>query len=399
LSPALRAARAIGAPHGRLGRAALAGQVGLAMTVLLGAGLMVRSFERVMAVSPGFEPARVLSLSVSPDARYADPRRRVAFFEELLTRVGAVPGVEAAGIISHPPLAAPPLTADVTGPSRALAAYSVVGGDWFRAMGVPMRRGRPFGPADRTGTMPVAIVSENFARAMWPDSDPIGQRIVVGGTIGADPAPREIVGIASDVRTSLEAEAPFHVYAPYAQNPWPTMGVAVRTAGNPAALLAPVRAAVASLDRDQAVYSARPFDDVVGRAVASRRFQALIVSLFALLAIALAATGVYSVVAVTVGLRTTEIGVRLALGASRWNVVGLAVRDGLTWALGGLLAGLCIALAAARAIEGMLFGVRPTDAGTAAVTGALMMGLVISASMLAAWRAARVDPLVALRSR
>ena len=398
LSPALRAARSIGAPRA-LGRAVLAGQVGLAMVVLLGAGLMVRSFERVMAVPPGFDPARVLSLSVSPDARYADPRRRVAFFDELQTRLTAVPGVEAVGIISHPPLAAPPLTADVTGSSRALASYSVVGGEWVRAMGVPLARGRVFGAADRMGTRPVVIVSDNFARAMWPGADPIGQRVVIGGTIGADPAPREIVGVVRDVRTALEAEPPFHVYAPYAQNPWPTMGVAVRTAGDPGALTAAVRAALAALDPDQAVYNVRPFEEIVGRAVSSRRFQALVVSLFALVAIALAATGVYTVVAYTVRVRTPEIGVRLALGASRRSVVGLMLRDALAWAIGGLLAGLCAAVTGGRAVEGLLFGVRPTDAGTAAVTSIVMTGLVLSASLLAAWRAARVDPLAALRDR
>jgi predicted permease len=317
----------------------------------------------------------------------------------LLARIAALPGVEAAGIMSHPPLDGAPLTADVTGPFQALATYSVVGGDWFRAMAVPLRRGRAFRPADRIGTQPVVIVSENFARAMWPDADPIGRRIVVGGTLGADPAPREIVGVAGDVRTSLEADAPFHVYAPYGQNPWPTMGLAVRTAGDPGALTAPVRAALASLDRDQAAYNARPFEQVVERAVASRRFQALIVSLFALLAIALAATGVYTVVAYTVRLRTPEFGVRLALGASGGSVVALALGDALAWSIAGLLAGLSVAAAAGRAIEGMLFGVRPTDAGTLAVTGAVMAALVMSASILAAWRAACVDPLVALRDR
>ena len=399
LSPALRTARSTGARHQQLGGAAVAGQVGLAMVVLLGAGLLVRSFERVMAVPAGFEPARVLSLSVSPDATYADPQRRVAFFDELLSRIMALPGVEAAGIMSHPPLTGSPLTADVTGPSRALATYSVVGGEWFRAMGVPLRRGRPFGPVDRMGGRPVVIVSDNFARAMWPGADPIGQRIVVGGTIGADPAPREIVGVAGDVRTSLEADAPFHVYAPYAQNPWPTMGVAVRAAGNPGALAAPVRAAIASLDRDQAAYNLRPFDQVVGRAVAPRRFQALIVSLFAALAVTLSATGIYTVVAYSVKLRTAEIGVRLALGASRRNVVALALRGALGWSVAGLAAGLCIGLLSARAVEGLLFGVRPTDTGTIVVTGTLMIGLVLSASVPAAWRAARVDPLVALRDR
>jgi putative ABC transport system permease protein len=399
LSPALRATRSTAARQQRVGGIAVAGQVGLAMVVLLGAGLLVRSFERVMAVSPGFDPSRVLSFSLSPDATYADPQRRVAFFDELLSRLTALPGIEAAGTMSHPPLTGAPLTADVTGPARALASYSVVGGEWFRAMGVPLRRGRLFGAMDRMGGPPVVIVSENFARAMWPDADPIGRRIVVGGTIGADPQPREIVGVAGDVRTSLEADAPFHVYAPYAQNPWPTMGVAVRTAGDPGTLTAAVRAAVASLDRNQALYNARPFDQVVGRVVAPRRFQALIVSLFALLAVALAATGVYTVVAYTVRLRTPEIGVRLALGASRRNVVALALRDAVAWSIAGLAAGLCIALLAARAAEGLLFGVRPTDARTAAVTGSVMIALVLSASMLAAWRAARVDPLAALRYR
>jgi putative ABC transport system permease protein len=398
LSPVLRSARAIGG-HAGLQRAAMAGQVALATIVLLGAALMVRSFERVMAVSPGFDPSRVLSLAMSPDARYSDPARRVAFFDEVTARIMSVPGVEATGIVSHPPLAGAPLTVDVTGPSRAIANYSVVGGDWFRAMTVPVRRGRVFTASDRMGAPPVLIISENFARAMWPDTDPIGRRLIVGGTIGADPAPREVVGIAGDVRTSLEADAPFQVYAPYAQNPWPTMSVAVRTTGDPAALIGSVRSAVASLDRDQAVYNVRPFEQVVGRAVAPRRFQALVVSLFALLAVVLSATGVYAVVAYAVTLRAPEIGVRLALGASRRSVVTLALRDGLAWSVAGLFAGLALALAAARAIEGLLFGLRPADAPTFAAAGLLMASMVIAASVAAARRAARVDPLVALRGR
>jgi putative ABC transport system permease protein len=262
---------------------------------------------------------------------------------------------------------------------------------------VALLRGRAFAPGDSMGAPPVVVISENMARLVWPGGEALGRRLVVGGTIGADSAPREIVGIARDVHSSLEAAPPLQIYVPYAQNPWPSMSVAVRTSGDPAAWSRSVRAAVSALDPDQAVYNVRPFDQIVARAVATRRFQMLIVSLFALLALALSATGVYGIVTYTVRLRTREIGVRMALGAPSRSVMLLAVADSLIWSAAGVVAGVFVAALLTRVLAGLLYEIHPTDPLTFASAAAGATAIAAIGATLAARRAIAIDPLTALR--
>lgn len=309
-----------------------------------------------------------------------------------------------AGFVSHPPLVGPRLSVDFTVAGRDAArspampaSYSAVGGRWFETMGVPIVRGRACAPEDAAGSPPVIVISDNLARLLWPDGDAIGHRLIVGGTIGADATPRAIVGVAGDVRGSLDAPPPRQIYVPYAQNPWPSMSVAVRTSGDPLQWSRAARAAVSTLDPDQAIYNLRPFEQIVSRAVATRRFQMSIVSLLALVALALSFSGVYGVVAYSVRLRTHEIGVRIALGAPRQSVLLLAVRDSMVWSIAGVAAGGIVASLATHALAGILYDIGPTDPLTFAAAAASTCALAAIGSALAARRATAIDPLDALR--
>ena len=405
LSPLLRAGRAGGAALPAVFRnAAVACQIAVALIVLICAGLLVRSFDRVLAVNPGVDSARVVTMTVAPGPRYAEPARRAAFFAQLLHDLEAIPGVVSAGLVSHPPLASPPLTVDFSVEGRTTAqgtlpsaAYSAVGGQWFETMGVTLVRGRRFAPGDSDGAPPVVMISANLAKLLWPAGDAVGHRLIVGGTIGADQAAREIVGVAGDVRMSIESAPSLQIYVPYPQNPWPSMSVAVRTSGDPALWSRRLREAVSALDPDQAAYNVRTFDQIVSRAVATRRFQALIVSLFALVALALSLGGVYGIVTYTVRLRTLEIGVRMALGAPRRSVILLAVRDSMIAATAGIVAGVLIASALTRALERMLYEIPATDPMTFAGAVAVAAAIAGVGAMLAAGRATSNNPLSALR--
>jgi putative ABC transport system permease protein len=251
---------------------------------------------------------------------------------------------------------------------------------------------------DRQGAAAVVVIGESVARRLWPGGDAIGQRIVLGAALGGDRTPREIVGVVRDVRSAnVETSPPMQLYVPYAQTGWPTMSVAVRAAGDPARLPEAIRTQVLSLDADQAVYAVRSLTEVVDRALAARRFQMSAVAMFAIVGLALVATGIYSVVAYTVRQRSREIGVRMALGAQRHHVMLLAVRDTLGCAAAGILAGATLAVLAGGLLGGALFGVTPTDPLTfAAVLGGTAV-VAAAGSGLAGWRAVRTDPLVTLR--
>jgi len=404
LSPLLRGGRWGGGGDATLRRAALAGQLALAVVVVLGSSLLLRSLQQVLAIDPGFTSAQVLTMTLAPDATYSEPARRVAFFEAVMRQAAAVPGVETVGITSHPPLASGPLVADVftaaPGARRspdAIANLSAIGGDWFAAMRIPLRAGRWFGSQDGAAGAPVVIVSENLAHRLWPGEAATGKRIVVGGSLGADPRPREVVGVAGSVRASLEAEAPFQVYVPYAQNAWPTMSVAVRTAGEPSAFAGPVRDAIRRVDAGQAAYNLAPLDRITARATAPRRFQAIVASLFALFAIVLAAMGSHAVIAFAVRQRTTEFGVRLALGASRRSLVMLALHEMVGPAAIGIVAGLAVALPAVRGMRTLLFSVRPTDPASLVFAVAAVSAVVLAGSLSSGLRASRIDAVKTLR--
>ncbi|HYT73204.1 MAG TPA: FtsX-like permease family protein [Vicinamibacterales bacterium] len=232
---------------------------------------------------------------------------------------------------------------------------------------------------------------------LWGGEDPIGKRVVIGGTVGADHTPRQIVGTVGNVRAAVESDPPLQVYVPYATNAWPTMSLAVRTSGDPGQRSASVRAAIAEVDPAQAAYDIRPFDRIASRAVATRRFQALIVAFFALAALTLAIAGVYSLVSYNVRLRTHEIGIRLALGATRHHILSLVIRESIQSSGAGIIAGLAVSFAAGRLLQGILYGVSPADPVTVLFVTLGTTPIVCVASAIAARRATRVDPVVSLR--
>ena len=335
--------------------------------------------------------------------KYGDPRRRVAFFEALLQRTGALPGVEATGFVSHVPLASAPLVADVafepgTRPGEAfLANCSVVGGDWLAAMRIPLVRGRAFADRDAAGAAPVVIVSARLAARLWPNADPIGRRLVIGGSLGADQAPREIVGVAGDVRSSLEmGRGRSGLFAVGAESV-ADHELMVRTAGDPAQWADAVRGAVHGIDRDQAVYNIGRSRPSSTRAVAARRFQAFLLSLFAAIALMLAATGVYSVV--SYGVRQRRPGDRSPARARRAEGGRPRAGGGRQSAVGrhGPAVGRRGAFFAARSLSGALYEVPPTDLLTFAAAAAVALIVALLGASLAARAALAVDPLVALR--
>jgi putative ABC transport system permease protein len=410
LSSSLReSAATVSGPRSIARSLALASQVALAVIVMIGAGLLARSFSGLLAVDLGFDPRQVLTMTVSlADAKYGDAARRAAFHDRLLERVGTAPGVVSAALASHPPIAGRRLMVDVAVEGRPHPASEpammvenlAVTPEFFQALRIPFRRGRTFTAADASGTAPVVIVNDGLAQRLWPGEDPVGRRLVIGATSGADSRPREVVGVSGDIRAAAIESAPgFQVYMPASQNPWATMTLLVRGEGDPAALAAPIRSAVQALDPDQPVFNVRTADEVLARALALRRLQVWVLTLFAAVGITLSAVGVYSVVAYAVRLRMREFGVRLALGAPRRGLVWLAIRGALAWAGGGIAVGCVLALSAGALIRGLLFGVTAADPFTFGSTIAATAIIVAAGGGLAARRAGSADPLIALRDR
>ncbi len=385
----------------------VAAQVAVALVLLIGAGLLVRSVGRVLSVELGYSPAHVLSATASlPNSKYADGERRVAFFHDLSQRVAALPGVRSAGLVSHPPLAGEALNADVvlaarlpsTGADVPLAAVNNVDSAYFQTMRIRLVRGRPFVAGDRMGAPLVAIVDEPFANTFLRNESPLGHRIRLAATLGADTAWREIVGVVAGVRSaSLETDPAPTVYVPHAQNPWPTMTLVIRTLGDAASFARVVSGEVLALDAEQPVYNVRPLDDDYSRAWASRRFQIVLLGGFAATAMLLAILGVYGVVTFAVAQRTFEVGIRVALGAKRRDIMLSVVRETLMLVGIGLLFGVAIALAATRLLRSQLFEISVWDPVTfmAAVAVLIVAGLL--AGYLPARRAAKLDPILVLR--
>jgi predicted permease len=376
--------------------------------------LLIKSFQRVMATEQGFDPAGALALSVDlPSVNYPGNSSRVQeFHTRVLARVAELPGVTAVGFANMLPLSGggpsgslrieeKPL--DPKGPFNAYAIYRVVGGDYFKAMGMPVLKGRALGPGDDASAPRVVLIDEEFARQEWPGQDPLGKRLRPSGMdSGKDDEPWfTVVGVVRSVRaSSLTGGLRPTYYFDYRQRPpyrSNSVSYAVRTA-LPAASAAPaLRDAIRSVDPEVPMLL-RTLPEVVARSVADKRFTMLMLSCFGGLGLLLALVGIYGVVSYAVAQRTREIGVRRALGASPWRLQAMVLGGTLRAILPGLGAGVLLALAAGRALGALLYGVRPFDPATlAAALGALgAAGLV--ASLVPAWRAARVDPLRAMRS-
>jgi putative ABC transport system permease protein len=389
-------------------------QVALALVLLAGAGLMLRSLWQLQRVDTGFAADHVLTFETAvPTATYEEGEQ-IPFYEQLYDRVRALPGVTSVGAINILPLSASYDSRGVQieaspappGQSPSIQARSV-SPDYFAAMGIPLLEGRRFMPHDRETTPKVAIVSASMARRYWLGRSTLGQRITFNDGVPREqqqdvggPGSREIIGVVGDVKHLAldEPEVPVF-YTPQAQQPsYHTMALVVRTSSDPAALSASIRRELAEMDRTVPLYRVRTIDALVDTVTAEPRMRAWLLGLFAAMALLLAAIGVSGVVGYLVGQRTQEIAVRLALGARRRTVLTLMLLEGLRPIGLGILAGIVASLAATRLVSSMLFETSPTDAATYAVVIALLAGIGCVAVLIPARRAARIEPMAALRA-
>ncbi len=386
----------------------VAGEIALALVLLLGAGLMLKSFVRLRALDPGFRPDGVLTFRLDPPEPRYTRQNAAAFKERLLERLAALPGVEAASVDICPPLSGPCNRTVVTrlggGPPLApgegpeIGVHSIAE-DHFRALGIPILAGRAFTAADRVGAPLVAIVNQAAARRLWPRGEAVGRQIQVGIGMFGENDMAEVVAVVGDVKYGPpEQAAGPDIYVSYRQYTAPRGTVMVRTAGDPSALAAAVRNEVRAVDPELPVYDLKTMAERAGDAMARSRYAALLLAAFAVLALVLAGIGVYGVMSYAVAQRRREMGLRMALGARPADVVALVVRRGALLAALGLAAGLLVGSAATRALEGMLFGVAATDPAVFAGIAALLAAIALLATYLPARRARRVDPMTALKT-
>jgi ABC-type lipoprotein release transport system permease subunit len=383
----------------------VAGEIALALVLLSGAGLLLKSFARLQAVDPGFQTAGVLTTTIQlTPSVYPSAERQRSYFSRLLERVRSLPGVEAAGLTDHLPLTdySIMMMAQVEGvppanPSRnPVVSGATVSTGYFPAMGIPLKRGRVFSERDDANAPAVALVNEVFVRRLLPDVDPIGRRVSSPTATGGWAT---VVGVVGDVRQSgLESEVVPEVYWPLLQQASGLMTLAVRSSGDPRALASAVRRVAQELDQDQPLQVLMTMEQRLSATMAPRRLTLGLLGGFAGLALVLASVGIYGVMSFVVAQRTREIGIRMALGASRGEVVGLVLRQGVTVTLWGLVAGGVGAWALTRYLASLLFAVKPADPLTLLGASLLLGGIALLACLLPAWRAARIDPMRALRN-
>jgi putative ABC transport system permease protein len=391
--------------RGRWVRASLlVGEVALSLVLLVGASLLLRSFAKVTGVNPGFDPDSVLAFRVAlPQTRYRDEPQRIAFYDRLLESLERAPGIEAAGMVQTPPMRGSyTLSVEIQGrpPSKpgegASANHRVISPGYFKALGIPLLRGRVFNQQDTEKSPMVAVVDQAFADRHFPNDDPIGRGIDIGnGTDGF----YQIVGVVGDVHYSGLDATPFPtMYVPFKQDVFSSMWLMVRTNGDPAPYASLVRRSVREIDGSLPAYSIMPLAEIVSDSIAQRRFSMLLLVLFALVALFLAAVGLYGVVSYAVSQRTQEIGVRMAIGAQRGDVLRLVLGDGMKLALLGVAIGLGAAMALTGYLASLLFSVTPFDPASYLTTAGILVAVAALACYVPARRAMRVDPLVALRA-
>ena len=380
-------------------------EVALALVLLVGSGLLVRSFVTLLRVDPGFVPENRAMVQVFLWDLYPKPDQRAGFLRDVLERMGTVPGVESVGAVSAFPFALANIGIEtaivVEGRPAAPVgeepnAFTTVATDgYFETMGIRLHRGRTFTASDNATGLKVAIVSESFAKRYFPDTDPIGKRVAARFDGGQS---RQIVGVVSDVRhDGLQEPVREELYMPHTQHGFGSMTIAVRTTGDPAAMLTALQRAVWEVNPRQAIYTATTMDALVATSLRERRFNLSLIGGFAGLALVLSAVGVYGLISYSTSRRSNEFGVRVALGASGPQIVYAAMRDGVRYAVAGVAVGLLAAYALTRSLSTMLFGVSTTDPLTYASLALVMLGVAALASYLPARKALRVDPVTALR--
>jgi putative ABC transport system permease protein len=382
-------------------------EVATALVLLVGAGLMIKSFWQLQKVDPGFNPDNALTVQVSlPKTKYPQESQQVAFFQQLIERVATLPGVQSAGAGHVVPLSGndfvlafeidgrPPLQPGVTQSTN----YYSVSADYFKAMGIPLRRGRVFTERDIKDSPRVAVINETMAKKIFPDEDPIGKRITFDNRQKENPEWFEIVGIVGDVKQyGLDQVTTMQTYEPYIQQTFPYMTLVVRTTGDPTNLNAAIRSEVLKLDKEQPTTNFKTLNEFFSISIAQQRFSVVLLGVFAVVALVLSAVGVYGVLSYAVTQRTHEIGIRVALGAGRRDVLRLVVGQGMLLTVSGVAGGLGAAFALTRLMASLLFGVTATDAVTFASVASLLLAVALLACYIPARRATKVDPLVALR--
>lgn len=385
------------------------GEVAVSFILLIGAGLLINSFFHLRNLDPGFRADHLLTMKVDlPEAKYPDREKRVAFFDEVLRRVRPLPGVKSAAIAGNLPLT-------YNGDSMSIGAegipdpapgqgvdviYRVIGPGYLETMGIPLVRGRDFNDRDAVDSNYGVIISEKMAQHYWPGQDPLGKRVKPGSTTSQAPW-REVIGVVKDVRQNdFVAPPKMQMYFSYRQlKDLSANALVVRTTVPPMTLAGPVRNAIWSVDKDQPVADIDTMEHIVSGAVARQRFSMLLLAIFAALALVLAAVGIYGVMSYSVAQRTREIGIRMALGAQRSDVLKMTVKQGLALVGTGLVIGVVAAFLLTRVMASLLFGISATDPVTFLGISFVLLAVAVLASYIPALRATRVDPMIALRAQ
>ena len=406
LAEALEGARGAGEERSshRARNTFVVAETALAIVLLIGSGLLIRSFARLQQVNVGFNPARLLIAQIGlPRAQYVKPEQWISFYKQTLERMNALPGAQEAAVAVPLPLSDSyiNLAFEIEGrpphskSDSPTADFVAISPNYFHVMQVPLLRGREFSNADSENGPQVCVISSSLAQQLFPRENALGQRILIGYPASSA---REIVGIVGDVKDSdLAARESAQIYVPFVQNPFWAADIAVRSYGNPSALGGALRAQIREIDSALPVAEVRPMAEVIGSSVAQPRFRTALLSLFGAAALLLAAIGIYGVLAYTVAQQTREIGIRMALGANPGKVMRLVLARGLRLAGAGTVIGVLAALMLTQLLNSLLFGVSATDPLTFAAVAGLLLGVAFLACYVPARRAMRVDPMVALR--
>lgn len=395
----------LGVSSGRTRSLLMVFEVSLSLVLLIGAGLMINSFLRLQRVDPGFNPDRVLTVELAlPGSKYAESHQVLSFYREVVDRVGRLPGVRAAAAVSAPPLGGgvSVLNLEIEGQPR-LPAGQVLGAEsqvispsYFHTMGIPLMEGRLFTDGDVEGAPGVIVINDVMADRYWPNEDPIGKRISL---VDAQTGPwLTVIGVVGNVhQLSLDSEPYPQMYEAYSQNPSWGATLVVRTASDPVGMISSVRAEVSAVDRDQPLYNVRTMENLLSESVSRQRFNMLLISVFTVVALALAAVGIYGVISYSVSHRSHEIGIRMALGARQVDIVKMVIEHGLKLALAGIGIGLAVAFLLTRVMSSLLYGVSAIDPLTFAIGTIVLIAVYALACYIPARRATKVDPMIVLR--
>jgi putative ABC transport system permease protein len=389
--------------NNRFRSALVVSEIALSLVLLIGGGLMIKSLWSLMQVNPGFKADNLLTMTVSLPSKYGEDEKVISYFRQLSQQLGSLPGVKNVSAVSALPISGGDSNGNVTVEGRVFppgetqaASFRRILPNYFSTMGIPLLRGREFDERDTGQDPKVVIINETMARRFWPDEDPIGKRIKIG------PPENEpwltVVGVVGDVRNiGLNFEPNLSTYEPHAQRSWNTMNLVIRTVVDPLSLSEAVRKVIRDTDKDIPIYNIGTMDKRISLSVSDRRFNMLILGIFAVVALLLSTLGIYGVMSYYVTQRTHEIGIRMALGAQPFDMLKMVIKQGATLTLIGLGVGLVASFALTRVLSSLLFKVSTTDPITFASVS-LILGLVaLSACYLPARKATRVDPMVALR--